>query len=138
MSWLLGRRRTLGRARTEAALDFGLDVAAKRFRHNAGSGKFAKVGNGELWQVGKNGGQWHGRLAQKRDADVVGDGPFAVMNDGGNHGRGKFFSRESFQDLRFRQMEVVENDGDNLRMALRQQRSGNSRRATARQSDFLA
>ena len=57
-SSLFRRWRILGgSASAKAALHFGLDVAAQRFRNDAGGSEFAEVGNGELWQVGQNGGE---------------------------------------------------------------------------------
>src|SRR5690348_2282480 len=92
----LGRAGTFGGSTgAEAALHFSLDVAAQGFRDDAGGGEFAKVGDGELREVRKNGGQRRGGLAQKRDPNVVGNGPFAMMNNRGNHGSGKFLARKS-------------------------------------------
>ena len=69
--FFVGRRGTLGCACAEAALDFGLDVAAQSFRNDSGSSEFAEVGNSKLWQVGENGGQRRGRLAEESDSNVV-------------------------------------------------------------------
>src|SRR2546429_1738119 len=114
---LFGGRRTFGgRAGTEAALNFGLDVAAQSFRNDARGSKFAKVGDGELWQVRKNGGQRCVGLAKQSDSNVVGDGPFAVLNDCWNYCGWQLFAGKSFQDLRFGEIGIVENHGEHLRM----------------------
>src|SRR2546429_8360523 len=61
---LFGGRRTFGgRAGTEAALNFGLDVAAQSFRNDPRGSKFAKVGDGELWQGRKRSGE--GRVGEE-------------------------------------------------------------------------
>src|SRR5207237_9009207 len=100
-SMFFGRTGPFRSAGTEATLHFSLDVAAQSFRNDAGSAKFAKVGDRELGQIRKNRGKRRGRLAKNRDANVVGDGPLTVMNDRGNDRSRKFFARKSFQDLRF-------------------------------------
>src|SRR6266851_375080 len=134
-----GRGRILGGgAGAEAALHFRLNVAAQVFRNDAGRGQFAEVENGELWQVGKNCRKRRGRLAKKSNSNVVGDGPLAMMNDGRNYSDGQFSSGESLQDLRLGEVGIVENHGEHLRMALREQGAGNARRASTRQRNFLA
>src|SRR2546429_2875287 len=79
---LFGGRRTFGgRAGTEAALNFGLDVAAQSFRNDPRGSKFAKVGDGELWQVRKKGGQRSGGVGRETGSDVLGGGPFCALGD---------------------------------------------------------
>src|SRR5947208_17118585 len=76
-------------------------------------------------------------MAYQSQPHIVRTGPFAVMGDGGNHASGKSLARQRFEDLRFRQVRVVENDGEDLGMAFRKQRTGNARGTAARQSNFL-
>ena len=60
------------------------------------------------------------------------------MCDGVNDSGRKFFSGERFEDLGFGQVGVVENDGENLRMAFGEERACDSSRAATGERDFLA
>src|SRR5712691_2813427 len=119
-------------ASAHAALHFGLQIFAKAFRNDARGGQFPQIGNRELGKVGKNRGERCRRVADQCEADVVGNGPLVVANDGRNHGSGKFFAGERSQDLRFRHVRIVENDRDNLSVTFGEQRAGHARRAATR------
>src|ERR1700682_4790164 len=88
-------------AAAHAALHFGLQIFAKAFWNDARSGQFPQVGNRELGKVGKNRGERREGMADQCEADVVGNGPLVMANDGRNHGSRKLFSGERSLDLRF-------------------------------------
>src|SRR5580693_7934822 len=69
---------------------------------------------------------------------VIGNRPFAVLGDGAHHHRGKLFARKRSQHLRFRQISIVQNDGDDLRVPLREKRASKARRPPPGQGDFLS
>src|SRR5437773_1246888 len=77
-------------------------------------------------------------VTHQREAHVVSDGPFAVPHDRRNHRGGKLFARERPQNLRFREVRIVEDDRDDLRVAFGEQSARHARRAAARQRNFLA
>jgi hypothetical protein len=118
-------------------MDFCLQVFAKRFGDDAGGGEFTQVGNGELGEVGEDGCERGVGVADERQADVVGAGPFAVLSDGQDYVGRKIVAGEDFQDLGFGEMGVIEHDGEDLRMAFGQERSRDAGRSAASESDFL-
>ena len=77
-------------------------------------------------------------MANQGDPNVVGAGPFAVMNDCQNDRSWNFPLRKNLQDLRFGQEWIVQNHGKHLRMGVSKERPGNASRAAPRQGDFLA
>src|SRR5215471_3038415 len=137
--------RLLGSARVfedgtaaKTALRFGLDVAAQGFRNDAWSSEVAEIRNRKVRQISKNCGKRCRRLAEKCDPNIVRDGPLAMMNDGRNDWGRKLLARESFQDLRFGQIRIIEDNGKNLRVAFRKKRARDARGTAPRQGDFLA
>jgi hypothetical protein len=77
-------------------------------------------------------------MTNESKTDVVGAGPFAVVNDGVNDFRVDLFARENLEDLGFGEMRVIEDDGKDLRAAFRKQRPRHTAGSAACQSDFLA
>ena len=138
-SKLLGCARVFGDGTgAKTALHFGLDVAAQGFRNDARSSEVAEIGNRKVRQISKNCGKGCRRLAEKCDPNIVRDGPLAMMNDGRNDWSRKLLARESFQDLRFGQIRIIEDNGKNLRVAFRKKRARDARGTAPRQGDFLA
>src|SRR5260370_12803655 len=70
---------------THPALHFGLQVLATVFWNDARGRHFPQVGDGKLGKIRKNRGQRRRRLTHGREPHVVGTGPLAMANDGGNH-----------------------------------------------------
>jgi hypothetical protein len=119
-------------------VDFGLKVFAKIFRNDAGRNELTEVGDGQFGQVGKDGGQGRGAVAYQSQSNIVGMGPLGMLSDGLNDGGRNLFAGKSFQDLRFGEMRIVENDGEGLRMAFREKSSGDAGGPATGQRDFLA
>jgi hypothetical protein len=77
-------------------------------------------------------------MPDKSKPHVVEEGPFVVANDAVNDVSVEFFARQDFEDLRFSEVRIIEDDGKDLRMALAQERARNPGGAAAGESDFLA
>src|SRR6266481_1359667 len=125
-------------AGANAALNFRLQILAQIFRNDAGRGQFAQIRHREFGQVGENRRKRRCTMTHKREANIVSDRPLAMLNDGRDNGIGKFLAGQRPQDLRFGHVRIVENNGDNPRVALGQQRACHARRPATRQRNFLS
>src|SRR5262249_52791417 len=98
----------------------------------------AKVGDSELRQVGKNGGKRGRGIADESEANVVNVGPFAMrgntLRDGGRY----FFAGQSFQNLGFSEIGIVEDDWKNLSVAFGEKSACDAGWTAASQGDFLS
>ncbi len=120
-----------GFGEAHAALDFGLEIAAKIFGDDAGGSEFAKIGNCEMRQEGEDGGKRRIGIANQGEAHIVGLRPFAVVGDGLDHAERGFFARERFEDLGFRQEGIIQSNGEHIGVAFGDERAGNAGRTAA-------
>jgi hypothetical protein len=121
-----------------AALDLGLKIAAEIFGDDAGIREHAKIRYGEVGQESKHSRQWRIRIAHKREAHIVGQGPFAVTGDGLHDTKRSFLAGQGLEHLGFRQEGIIEGDGHDLRVAFRNERTGNVRGSAASESNLLS
>jgi hypothetical protein len=137
-NWRLGVFVGKGFGDAHAALDFRLKIAAQVFRDDAGIREYTKIGYGKERQEGEHGCQWRGGIAHKREAHIVGLGPFAVTGDGLHDAKRSFLARQSLEHLRFREEGIIEGDRQDIRMAFRYECAGNVRGSAASESNLLA
>src|SRR5229473_2298183 len=66
------------------AVHFGEKIFAEILRDDAGGGEYAKVGNGDLWEVGEDSGKRRCRVADESKTNIVEVRPFIVLRNGVN------------------------------------------------------
>ncbi len=76
-------------------------------------------------------------MTDESEADIVGAGPFAVLGNGANHIGREFFAREDLEDLCFGEIGIVQNYGEHLSVAFREERAGDARGPTPREGNLL-
>jgi len=125
-------------APAQAAFDFREEIAANVFGDDAGRAEFAKVRDGEFRKNGKNGGERGGGLANEGEAHVVSLRPLFVLGDGFDDAGRELGTRERLEDVGFAEICVVEDDGEDWRVAFGEESAGDTAGAAASERDFLA
>ena len=82
-------------------------------------------------QEGEDGGERRIGITNQREAHIVGLRPFAMVCHSLDDAEGSFFARESFEDLGFRQERIIKSNGEDMRVAIGDERAGNAGRAAA-------
>src|SRR5260370_33637379 len=77
-------------------------------------------------------------MTDEREAHVVGVRPLAMLRDGLDDAKGKAVARQGFQNLRFGELQIVQHDGENLRVPLGEERAGRASGAAAAERDLLS
>ena len=77
-------------------------------------------------QEGEDSSERRVGIAHKGEAHIVGLRPFAVVGDGLHDAKGGLFARQSFEHLGFREEGIIESDGQDIRVAFRDERAGNA------------
>lgn len=77
-------------------------------------------------------------MADKRQADIVSNGPLTMLGNRRDHRHRYLLSGQGFQDLCLIHVRIVEDDRNDLLMAFDQKRSRDAGRTAAGESNFLA
>ena len=113
-------------------MDLGFEIFAEILRNDARLNEYTQIRNRYVWEKREDRCERRIGIAHQSQTNVVGLGPFHVVDDGLNYVCGNSLTRESFQHMGFGKKRIVESERKNLRVALSEQCAGNTARSAAR------